>query len=235
MEPRRDTLQFSLGGKVRLRDTLSIQDISGISRRVDTTVNAAIIHGYFVDIRDGRQYRTVKIGSQTWMAENLDYAGGATPIGLCNGAADSCQRYGRLYSWKETMQVGRHYDTTLLNPAEKYRGVCPTGWHVPSLSEWNTLMTTVDPDNSYDGIRLKSPYFWSNSKLGKDIHGFRALPGGLHNGGAFSDPGPFGYWWTTTESFRTYAHYAIMYSENDNVHTGTENKLASYSVRCLLD
>ncbi|QQS03467.1 MAG: hypothetical protein IPK50_14290 [Fibrobacterota bacterium] len=109
--------------------------------------NPAIRYGYLLDERDGRIYRTVKIGSQTWMAENLNFAGMvldpvdppiATPnqIGVCSNHLESfCTLYGRWYTWEEVMQGASSSD---LSPS-KVQGICPTGWHVPSNMEWNLL------------------------------------------------------------------------------------------------
>ena len=98
-----------------------------------TPWNALITYGSVVDSRDRQVYRTVKIGSQKWMGENLNYAGTITPVGVCyDGDTANCHVYGRLYTWTEVMGVPSTYDTTLLNAKLPSQGICPTGWHVPS-------------------------------------------------------------------------------------------------------
>lgn len=230
-----DTLVFKKNGKVFLRDTISAAR-TGIVRTFDTTWNAAIIYGWIHDVRGGKVYRSVKIGSQVWMAENLGFAGEGIVIGVCAGAEDSCTRYGRLYKWTEMMALSNHYDTTLLGGSDKVRGICPSGWHVPSKAEWTELQTAVDPDNSYDGNYLKSPFFWQGSSHGDDRLGFRALPGGRYDaGGSLEEPGAMGYWWSRAENFRTSAESLEMYSHNDNTMFGSINKRTKHSVRCLMD
>ncbi len=115
----------------------------------------------------GQTYKTVKIGTQTWMAENLNYAGTDGTTGVCynapsgvktSGPADTCAKYGRLYTWAEVMN-GSASTTTA-----KVRGICPEGWHVPTDSEWTTLVNTVEADTSVGaykgGTALKSTSGW---------------------------------------------------------------------------
>jgi uncharacterized protein (TIGR02145 family) len=181
-------------------------------------------------------YRSVKVGSQIWLAQNLAYAGTDGKLGVCQGSEDSCARYGRLYKWTEMMDLGRAFDTTLWSgEVAAHRGICPAGWHVPSTEEWTSLQTAVDPDNSYDGNRLKSPFFWQGSSYGEDKHGFRALPGGRWNGGSLEGGAIMGYWWSRKETFRTSAELFEMYSHNENTMFESINKLAKQSVRCLMD
>jgi uncharacterized protein (TIGR02145 family) len=231
----KDTLVFSKNGKVFLRDTLTAPR-TGIVRVFDTTWNAAIIYGWPEDGRDTTVYRSVKVGSQIWLAQNLAYAGTDGKLGVCQGSEDSCARYGRLYKWTEMMDLGRAFDTTLWSgEVAAHRGICPAGWHVPSTEEWTSLQTAVDPDNSYDGNRLKSPFFWQGSSYGEDKHGFRALPGGRWNGGSLEGGAIMGYWWSRKETFRTSAELFEMYSHNENTMFESINKLAKQSVRCLMD
>jgi len=125
--------------------------------------------GSFTDSRDGKNYKTTKIGTQTWMAENLNYE--AKGSKCHENKPDNCQKYGRLYD---------------LNTATK---ACPKDWHLPSDKEWQTLL-------ALGGIakkEFKARSGWGNSLNGKsgngtDIYGFSALP---------SD-GKAGFWWATS-------------------------------------
>jgi len=114
------------------------------------------MEGTFTDPRDGKTYKTVKIGNQTWMAENLNYE--------CEGSKfydndpANAEKYGRLYDWATAFKA------------------CPSGWHIPSKEEWRTL---VDYAGGFDisGKELKARSGWRTNS-GTDAFGFSALPGG---------------------------------------------------------
>ena len=135
------------------------------------SVRCILDENYFVDNRDGKTYRMVKIGDQTWMAQNLNYKGeGKDTIGYCYGKnSANCNTYGRLYPIEETIEKG---------------SVCPGGWHVPSYDEWQTLFDAVGGKDSA-AIHLKSKSDWKEDDYDDDVdsrgiddYGFSALPGG---------------------------------------------------------
>ncbi len=142
-----------------------IEDLSSSSVKVPEPAE-----GTMIDSRDGQTYKTVVIGTQTWMAENLNYAATSSVCPLENSAY--CKKYGRLY---------------LPGGASTY---CPSGWHVPSLSEWTVLYNYVDANNGTEGVgkSLKSTTGWYEAgttvgkrmavATGKDQFGFSALPAG---------------------------------------------------------
>jgi uncharacterized protein (TIGR02145 family)/uncharacterized repeat protein (TIGR02543 family) len=147
-------------------------------------------------------YKTVMIGTQTWMAENLDYN---VEGSVCyNNSADSCTKYGRLYNWTTAMDVAANYAYTTWGGSDvNHRGICPVGWHLPSSAEWTTLTSFV---GSSAGRKLKSQSGWYNNGNGTDEYGFSALPGGYGNsGGYFNNAGYYGYWWSATEGDAYYA------------------------------
>ena len=127
--------------------------------------------GTLTDSRDGRTYKTVVIGTQTWMAENLNYSTLKSTCPLENSSY--CDKYGRIYQYASV-------DGTL----------CPSGWHIPTLSEWQTMLDYVDVNNGYEGVgkSLKSSKGWYEAgttvekriavAAGKDPFGFSALPAG---------------------------------------------------------
>ncbi|MDR2582309.1 MAG: fibrobacter succinogenes major paralogous domain-containing protein [Fibromonadaceae bacterium] len=187
-----------------------------------------------IDTRDSRQYKTVKIGNQTWMAENLNYQIAANSWCYDNNP-NNCTKYGRLYSW---------------NAASK---ACPSGWHLPSSAEWNKLVST-DGLTRTAGNKLKSKTGWKNNGGGTDVYGFSALPGGLRSGGNFAhrsngqsiSAGSFdclgncGYWWSATRNKvsswggSSYDSRA-MYYHDDYVSEDTDNESSAFSVRCVKD
>jgi len=176
----------------------------------------------FTDYRDGKVYKTVKIGSQVWMAENLGY-----PIG------------GRYY--KDEHAYGKKYH--LLYDWHSAMVACPSGWHLPSQREWNTLIDFVGGEK-VAGEKLKAKSGWNpegkKSCNGTDEFGFAALPGGFgkvrRNSIEFQDAGSDGYWWSCTESdgWRAYNRYIYLYSkEIDSEIINKRSKM--FSVRCVMN
>ena len=149
---------------------------------------------YVKDSRDGNVYRTVRIGSQIWMAENLNYAykqptATKDSSSFCfNNNPAFCKKYGRLYLWSAAMDSAGIFSTNskgcgnrvLCNYATSVRGVCPEGWHVPNVAEFAVLMESAGDDN-FVGRRLKSRSGWEsrNDKQkngnGSDDDGFSAF------------------------------------------------------------
>ena len=168
------------------------------------------------DTRDGKSYRTVIVGSQTWMAENLNYQTGNSK---CYGNdASNCAKYGRLYDWPTALKA------------------CPVGWHLPSDGEWSMLENVIG-GSSTAGTKLKSKTGWSNNGNGTDDIGFSALSGGQGNysGGSFSNAGSEGTWWSATESNANYPLYRRMYDYYGNVFGRDDVKTYQFSVRCVQD
>ncbi|MDR3001018.1 MAG: DUF805 domain-containing protein [Fibromonadaceae bacterium] len=193
--------------------------------------------GILTDSRDGKKYKTVKIGKQIWMAENLNYDG-VNSIGRCyNDDPANCEKYGRLYSWAEAVS-GRH-DKTHYNISEanlgakELKGVCPFGWHLPSEYEWDDLYDYVGSRNK---LRAKSGWEKSN---GTDEYGFSALPGGKHNccpHAEFKLIGTAGYWWKAEEFLAFSAKYTSMfYDDSNEVADYEDDKASLMSVRCVKD
>ena len=118
-----------------------------------------VVYGSLTDERDGQVYKTVKIGTQVWMAENLNYADSLKDVVLQDGASfcydyddDNCAVGGRFYRWAAAMGLLSKYnnykaDETLLK-SSNHRGLCPEGWHIPDTTEWNTLIATVGKGNA---------------------------------------------------------------------------------------
>jgi len=164
-----------------------------------------------VDSRDGKKYKTVKIGEQVWMAENLNYD--AEGSKCYDNKPANCKKYGRLYDWNTALKV------------------CPSGWHLPNKEEWNVLGKAVG-----DGKvgKLKSKSGWNDYKgksgNGTDNYGFSALPGGYGNwDGHFRNAGSDGYWWGEIEFADSYH----MGYDNENASYSGNGKADLYSVRCL--
>ncbi|MCL2220142.1 MAG: InlB B-repeat-containing protein [Chitinispirillia bacterium] len=196
--------------------------------------------GTFVDGRDSKSYKWVKIGTQTWMAENLNYNVSGS---VCyNNSSSNCDIYGRLYDWATVMGIDAAYNDIWWYGGDiNHQGICPAGWHVPSDDEWETLVKYVDPNASGDysnnaGTKLKSTTGWSGGGNGTDDHGFSALPGGNRWGGSFDNAGSGGYWWSATEYGASNAWFRDIYGYYDLVNRGNySNKTDLFSLRCVRD
>ena len=183
-------------------------------------------------------FRTVTIDTQTWMAENLNCnVGGSKCYG--NDPAN-CAKYGRLYDWSTAMGLPSSCNekscTSQIQP--KHKGICPSGWHIPSGAEWDALVTFAGGLYGYEtaGTKLKATSWDENGgSNGTDDYGFSALPGGFgFSDGSFEDVGICGQWLSSGES--TSINTAIRYIRGkSNVYRGIGNKSNLFSVRCVQD
>jgi len=203
-------------------------------------------YGELIDDRDGQTYKTVTIGIQTWMAQNLNYEAANSYCYKDN--ASNCTKYGRLYTWAASMDSvgtwstngkGCGYDKTC-SPTYPVRGVCPEGWHLPMQTEWLALFTAVGGVSTV-GKMLKSTNGWDDymgkSGNGTDAYAFSALPAGYsrYYGGDYSREGYEAMFWSSTESDSNYA-YSVHLSNSDGDHAMAGNsKIFGFSVRCLKD
>ena len=221
--------------------------------------NPDIDYGEMTDERDGKVYRTVKIGEQTWMAENLNYAYTGVPykvIGSYVYTSDStswcyendpanCTKYGRLYTWAaaiDSVKLANDVD----NPQDcgygrecgltgKVQVICPSGWHLPSYDEWNALFTAVGGQLN-PGKVLKSQTGWNNNGNGTDAYGFSALPAGYRlYGGNFYGGGINAFFWSATEYGSYNAFYIYLYYYNEYANLLSYDKYYGFSVRCVKD
>jgi len=176
---------------------------------------SAIETATLTDSRDGKKYKTVKIGTQTWMAENLNYDASGSVCYDNNPA--NCAKYGRLYNW------------------ETAKKVCPSGWHLPSNSEWEELGKAVGGEK-IAGKKLKAKSDWNENGNGMDEFGFAALPGGHYAGGKFGNVGYHGNWWSASEGDANHAYRRYMYYYYDGAFWDYYDKdYYLFSVRCTKD
>jgi uncharacterized protein (TIGR02145 family) len=210
--------------------------ITSASSETNIIFNPNLTYGSVTDI-DGNIYKTIRIGSQTWMAENLkttkynDKTNIPLPLtwmilttpGYCKGT------YGALYNW---------YAVDAASNGGK--NVCPTGWHVPGDAEWTTL-TTYLGGNNIAGNKLKETgtTHWLSAYLTSQVtneSGFTALPGGTRNGaGIYALTGLFGYWLSSSEVDATRAWVRNLSFAGGSVSAMTDSKNSGYSVRCVKD
>jgi uncharacterized protein (TIGR02145 family) len=209
-----------------------------------------ISYGSITD-QSGNTYKTVEIGTQTWMAENLattrfndniaipNVAGNSewtdhTTPAYCwvnNDETASKPIYGALYNWY-AVATGK---------------LCPAGWHVASDAEFKVLetylgMTQLQADEKLwrgtdQGSQLKSATGWKAGENGSNSSGFSALPGGYryHLDGLFNNVGELGYWWCSDENDPSLGTYRRLDGNNDGIYRESTLKAAGKSVRCIKD
>ena len=207
---------------------------SSSSSKVTELVEVTV--GSMTDSRDGQTYKTVKIGEQVWMAENLNFE---TDSSFCyNNEENNCTKYGRYYTWAAA--VGKlesecGYGKTCSLPSGNIQGVCPSGWHLPSKAEWETLFNAVGGSLTAGKV-LKSTSGWVESGNGTDSLGFSALPAyGRDDGGHFGIEGSHAYFWSSAEYYSDSAYSMILYCYDDAAYQDYLNKNYAFSVRCLQD
>jgi len=181
-------------------------------------------------------YQTVVIGSQTWMARNLNYDVPDNDTDVCY----NCAGYGRLYNWATAMGIDARYnkekwdyDNTKID--EKHKGICPNEWHIPSDADWNALINAVGGAGTA-GKNLKATSGWQYES-GYDTFGFSALPGGTGDSdGYLYYAGSNGYWWSASEKSAYNASYWAMGStEKEKVYWEYNGKDNLFSIRCVKD
>ena len=209
----------------------------------ETFVNPEdIFEGSFKDSRDKQVYKTVTIGSQTWMAENLNYKVSGS---YCyNDDSSNCDKYGRLYTWAAAMDsVGKFGSNAkgcgygkICAPSYPVRGVCPEGWHFPSYGEWETLLYAVDQGRfMVSDVKLKSKNGWKNNRGGDDEYGFSVLPAGEKIGnGKYYHKEMNAYFWLSTEFSNDFADFFYI-GISDGASLNADEKCYAYSIRCVKD
>lgn len=217
----------------------------------EARLNPEITYGTMTDDRDGQTYKTVKIGDQVWMAQNLNYyAGDRSWYFGDQGFSNTVNSAGggRLYTWAAAIDSVALYGNYGIDcgcrkicplPA-KVQGVCPQGWHLPTLAEWDALFTVIG-GNSTAGKALKSQTGWYANGNGTDAVGFSAIPVGGGGGDRFTyfNDGNNAYFWSAAndrgESGWPGAYYIDLRYDHDEVRLFLEYNNNVFSVRCLQD
>jgi uncharacterized protein (TIGR02145 family) len=247
-----DTLIYSWKGGTILRDTISQGSLteSGIIRHFDTTVNPMVTYGYLTDPQ-GHVYRDVRIGQQTWMAENLDFKVDSSWCYM--DSSHYCGRFGRLYQWAAVMDIDTSFDYATWGEKSDslYQGICPQNWHVPSDSEWAVLYHAIDSATS--GTILKSTSGWfsvadSGTHYGNGIDslGFKAMGAGYRNSADDTYHNLYTHtaFWSSTEaddfspftnSVGSFVSTTYVYIDSMDIYRLHNYKDLGFSLRCLKD
>jgi uncharacterized protein (TIGR02145 family) len=169
--------------KIKKTDTIRLRRYTVIVFMIFYISNivTAQTSGSFIDKRDGKSYKWVKIGNQTWMAENLAYKPESGDCYIFEKEDSKFVRYGYLYSW------------------ETAKNVCPSGWHLPDSDGFEELAAFV---GLKPGVKLKAKTGWlEEDSNGTDEYYFSALPGGqLTSRKELQSLGYKGFWWSTTKA-----------------------------------
>jgi len=204
-------------------------------------IQSGVVYGDTV-IYQGETYETVVIGTQTWFKRNLNYDVEASKC--YNNDPSNCKTYGRLYDWATAMALPSNCNSTSCSGQvqPKQKGICPSGWHIPSDTEWGALMQFVNPscpltgDCPNAGKLLKATNGWNSNGNGTDAFGFTALPGGHGNtAGLFNYVGIHALWFSSNEYNSTKANTPQIDYDKDVVIGTNVGKKDFFSVRCVKD
>lgn len=221
---------------------------SSSSEVVESSSSVEEAPAVLTDARDGKTYKTVKIGDQVWMAKNLNFNSNFLPEGaadsvynsFCLGDDDAnCEKLGRLYLWSAAMDSAAIYSEdgagcgyyVECEAKEVVRGICPEGWHFPNNAEWKKLFEAAGGEN-FAARELKATTGWSQN--GKDTYGFGVIPSGRRSGyGSYEDENT-AYFWVPDVQDKSSAYvwsftYAMFMMDD---HFFEDN---SFAVRCVKD
>lgn len=215
--------------------SLEVIDQGGLAHTYSQEIKVAgAWSGVFTDPRDKHHYKTIAIGDQVWMAENLAYqmAEGSWPVGSFIGYQSRHSQIhvpvGRLYSWSAAMIV------------------CPDGWHLPTDQEWYQLEKLINEGeekygpNYLDwnltttvGRKLKYHQEWFNESNGTNEYGFGIIPAGYRNfNGNQARAHKLAYFWTATGEATQAINRGFHY-DTDGISRAYEDKRVGFSVRCV--
>ncbi|NLX28776.1 MAG: hypothetical protein GXY59_07385 [Bacteroidales bacterium] len=220
--------------------------------RIEALEYSDLLNHGFTDSRDENHYGAVKIGHQIWMAENLKYlpfvvgpdsASSTSPFYYVYGYDSTSvaeakttaeyTTYGVLYNWAAAMDGAKSGSG---NPSG-VQGVCPVGWHLPSVAEWLELIDFLGGQLiAGDMLKESGTAHWISPNLNATNEtGFSGLPGGHREVGTFSNMGKYGSFWTATEANASRAWFRCLHNYDGNFGTDNYLKEFGYSIRCIRD
>jgi uncharacterized protein (TIGR02145 family) len=228
--------------------------IAGSSLVINLSSSSGV-YGSLTDSRDNQVYKTVVIGSQTWMAQNLNYGtyindGAASSLlqsgfqKFCYSNTESnCATDGGLYQWHTVMGFASSCATSsCVNQISvgNHQGICPVGWHVPKATEWDTLQAYLGGLNvAGSKMKLSSTGYagWDATTYNNgNSSGFSGLPAGFRQSyGGFNFRGGVTYFWEITENNIANSYYHILDNGYSNLNRNSNYKTFGFSLRCVKD
>jgi uncharacterized protein (TIGR02145 family) len=204
-------------------------------------IAAAVAHCQTVKDIDDNIYKTVTIGTQVWMAENLRTTrfNDGTAIPLITENKGWTAMFSPAYFWYGNSEKGIKctYGALYNWYAVSTDKLCPAGWHVPDNKEWKALIKNLKGGARAAGVQLKetgTEHWQGPNKGATNSSGFTALPGGYREGnGNFHDLGRYGGWWSKTEASANKADYRGLLNDSRASGYGTSYKASGFSVRCV--
>ena len=235
--------------------SLAVSSILASSSSVNLSSSQGVVYGSLTDSRDNQVYKTVVIGSQTWMAQNLNYgtyisdgaSGAVYQKGVqkfCYSNTESnCTTDGGLYQWHTAMGFASSCAKGICASQisiGNHQGICPAGWHVPKSTEWDALQTYLG-GWAVAGSKMKlnntGSINWDDAKYNSgNSSGFSALPSGYrNNNGDFKFRRFDSFFWETTEYSDSLAYRRILYGSYSEFGHNDYYKANGFSLRCVRD
>ena len=238
---------YGLSPESQYYATVEVSNASGTTRSDTISFNT---NGYFFDDRDDTKYYTITIGDQTWTAENIRYLGDditlsstdtSSTVAYCYMPSfdeSTVAIYGYVYNWAAAMGGESGSDA---NPSG-VKGICPTGWHLPSDAEWQQLAEAIGGTEGTSPVLAARNDLWNFSVYRPGIKdspywgatGFDALPAGSHNYTSHFGINTQAYFWSSTEIDEYQAYCSMLYAyDQDFTVSDSTAKQSGYSVRCV--
>ena len=231
--------------------TLIVNDGTDDSPADEVIVTVSNISGphavTFTDVRDGKTYKTIKIGNQWWFAENLSYMPAVSPVST--GSTINPHYYVYNYNGTDVNEAKATFNYTtygVLYNWEAAKAACPPGWHLPSDEEWKQLEIFLGLSQSQadsegyrgtdQGIQMKATSGWELNGNGTNTSGFAALPSGYrYINNTFNDINNYGKWWSSSEYNTINARSRLLFYDSSSIHRGYDGKMDGFSVRYIKD
>lgn len=197
---------------------------------------------------EGNVYATVQFGPQCWMAENMRCMSSPSgkdwvrnpvfyqdrPVYKSYFVAIRDASYGNLYNWSAAMDLSIN-EYSFFHTEKQHRGICPSGWHIPSSDEWALLLESLGGSNKAGAVMKCHTSKWIKPVIAEQVSGFGAIPAGIYTEEGLRHTGNYAYFWSATTYDRQNAWGCGLFSYNSDCYNILDYKCYGRSVRCLKD